>query len=465
MVADPDRALAERDRGGVAPDGDRLADRAATLGIDPEEPVRRAVGDPDRAAAGGERFGLAADQDRPFIDAAPGDVERDDLAVGLVRDPHPPGRVGDPEGADPDAVRSLDPAGPLVDLGQRRVRVVGDPDGTAPDGHAGRVAPHADRRAGDPPGDRIDAVDPAAARRGITARLDDPERRLAGRQEARVLADVDRATDGCSGRRVDATHGPVTGVRDPDGAERRDGRPRVTPYRDRLGARARRRRARSGGGGSGRIVVATSTEHERQRHRERDDGRGDRQQRRRRDAPPARHPFRIGRRGLRGDLAADDRFEGVQQPAHVVVPADVAELDRVALRQRRELRRQLGGRRHLGARDQHRHDADAALETRPHLEADEVVGVVEPARALAIAAAEPVLADQDQDRVAGRHGAADVLDEVLARRDVVDVHEDLCRAEARTQAVVQASGIRARLAAAIGDEDMRHQPAGLSPAV
>ncbi len=145
--------------------------------------------------------------------------------------------------------------------------------------------------------------------------------------------------------------------------------------------------------------------------------------------------------------------EVLAELADVVVPASIGELEGVAPAQRQQRLRQLLARREPGAVDEHGDDLDAVARQRAlDLEAHPVVGVVDPALALAVARVEPPGADDGQHDVALVDEARDVLAEVRAGRDL-DVAEDVLLAVAAREVALEASRVAAGVVAPVADED------------
>ena len=145
--------------------------------------------------------------------------------------------------------------------------------------------------------------------------------------------------------------------------------------------------------------------------------------------------------------------EVLAELADVVVPASIGELEGVAPAQRQQRLRQLLARREPGAVDEHGDDLDAVARQRAlDLEAHPVVGVVDPALALAVARVEPSGADDGEHDVALVDEARDVLAEVRAGRDL-DVAEDVLLAVAAREVALEASRVAAGVVAPVADED------------
>lgn len=97
---------------------------------------------------------------------------------------------------------------------------------------------------------------------------------------------------------------------------------------------------------------------------------------------------------------------------------------------------QLIGPWHGRTLDQDRDDPDPAFQGCLDLETNNIIGVVEPAPAIAVCDGQPALSDQHQQHVTGPDRVADDLREVVARFDRVDVLEDLLRAQMLSKAVI-----------------------------
>ncbi len=140
----------------------------------------------------------------------------------------------------------------------------------------------------------------------------------------------------------------------------------------------------------------------------------------------------------------------------------MVELDRLASHEGREVRGQILGARHRCAFDEYRHHPDGSLERGRRFESHEVRGIVEPALAVGILG-EPVVADDDDQDLAGADGALDRVDEIRARVDSLDVHEHAGGAEVRSEPIVQAAGVAGRVVTPIAYEDAAlHRAASLN---
>ena len=169
---------------------------------------------------------------------------------------------------------------------------------------------------------------------------------------------------------------------------------------------------------------------------------------------------RICAQGSVAGRGVGHRLDGRGEPADVGGPAAVVEGDRVEPGERADALRQVGGPRHLSALDQHRNDpgvrgGQGALDLHP----DEVVIDIDPAARLIGCLVQPVVADHHQDQIADLDLGADVVLEVGARRDRVDVHEDAGRRQPVRQAVVEPVGLWLAVGPAVGDEDPRRSGA------
>src|SRR3954451_294317 len=118
---------------------------APPSGLDPGDGAVAVICDPNRFAADrdGARFG--ADPDRVAFVFSGVEVDLADRVGGRVSDPDDAGAGVDAAGLAADVDLSPYFAQRGVDLGHRPPRWVGDPDGPAGDGDAGRARPREDR--------------------------------------------------------------------------------------------------------------------------------------------------------------------------------------------------------------------------------------------------------------------------------------------------------------------------------
>jgi hypothetical protein len=99
----------------------------------------------------------------------------------------------------------------------------------------------------------------------------------------------------------------------------------------------------------------------------------------------------------------------------VVLPAPVGDLERLTPREWHEVLRQLSLPRRGSVGHEHRDDPDLGPRERGrHLDADEVVRIVQPAPSRVVHRGNPVGADDDDQDAAGADGVLDVIDEVDA---------------------------------------------------
>ena len=157
-----------------------------------------------------------------------------------------------------------------------------------------------------------------------------------------------------------------------------------------------------------------------------------------------------------GGGAVENFFEGADQLAGGGLPLLVGQLDGLPADQRLQVFGELVHRRHGGAVEQHRDDADVALQGGAGFEADEVVRVVQPAAAAGVFGVEPFVADQHDQHPARGDGTLDGVDKVGARLDPFHVHEHAVGAEVGGQAVVQPAGVAGRVVASVADENPVH---------
>jgi len=107
----------------------------------------------------------------------------------------------------------------------------------------------------------------------------------------------------------------------------------------------------------------------------------------------------------------------------------VADLNRLAARERLQFFRQFLGAWHGCRAHQNGYHPYAALQRDASLQADEVIGIVEPPVPGAIGSGSPLVTDDDDQHAARSHGVFDCLDEINAGLDTLDVHEHTLRAE------------------------------------
>jgi hypothetical protein len=147
----------------------------------------------------------------------------------------------------------------------------------------------------------------------------------------------------------------------------------------------------------------------------------------------------------------------LNQPANVGFPPNVAQLDRVAMRERGQIGRQILCSGHRAPLDEHGNHANLfVLERGCDFNAQEVFRIVEAAPLEpGILNGQPVSTDDGEQHGAGFELVLDELDEVHAGRNVVGVLEDAVRAELRAQGGQQREHMPRAVLAAIADEDAR----------
>jgi hypothetical protein len=151
-------------------------------------------------------------------------------------------------------------------------------------------------------------------------------------------------------------------------------------------------------------------------------------------------------------------FERLDEALRVGAEAFMREPDGVAARETLQALRQIRRARHLGVVDQDRDYALLLLKRRLDLDAHEVFRIVEapPAR---LVGGEPALADHRDQHVAACDLVAQHLHEVVAGRDIVDVHEQAFRRKGLLKPAKQGLGEARVVVAAIVDEDISgHSP-------
>ena len=125
--------------------------------------------------------------------------------------------------------------------------------------------------------------------------------------------------------------------------------------------------------------------------------------------------------------------------------------------------RQLIGPRHAGPLQQHGDDPHLAIKGSLDLESHEVILILKTTAALGVDRGRPLSADEGQKHVARADRLVDHIDEVHARLDRVDVHEDLV-AEMIGQRVIQPAGGVRRVLSSIADEDAKRRSSPFGPA-
>lgn len=102
--------------------------------------------------------------------------------------------------------------------------------------------------------------------------------------------------------------------------------------------------------------------------------------------------------------------------------------------------------------DQNGDHANLACERGCNLQTNEVFGTVQPSP-IFVLACKPTLAYEREQNLAGADILLDQLHEVLARLNVIYVHENLFVTEVGVQAVEQTTGVPRAVAASVADED------------
>lgn len=150
-------------------------------------------------------------------------------------------------------------------------------------------------------------------------------------------------------------------------------------------------------------------------------------------------------------------LERLDQASGVGAKLLMAETNCVAPREGAQSFGQILLARHLGIVNQHRDHPDAAAERRLQFNADEILGIVETARAGLVGRVEPSPADHRKHDVAGRHLLIEHLDEIEPGLDRVDIHEQLAGGKVIFKTVEQTSGKARIVTAPIVDEDLTGQ--------
>src|SRR5512134_856159 len=151
-----------------------------------------------------------------------------------------------------------------------------------------------------------------------------------------------------------------------------------------------------------------------------------------RDQPSPSLGLRPQRRARRREFLLDD----AREPLDVIIPARFRQLVRLATRERLQRFRQVALRWDAGTFHQHRYDSHSRRERMTDLQTNEVVRIVEsppPVRGRS----QPRLADDGEQHAAVAQRLVEPRDEVLSRRDVLDVAEHLVGAETSPEVVRQ----------------------------
>src|SRR5580692_2023640 len=143
------------------------------------------------------------------------------------------------------------------------------------------------------------------------------------------------------------------------------------------------------------------------------------------------------------------------QPRDILFPPGVTQLERVAPRQLAHVLGQLGRPQHLRTTHQHgNHPESGALEPAHDFQPHEITRIVETTLADA-PSPRPSLAHDHEEHRAPADRIVHDLDEILPRADVIDVHEDPLRPEARTERVVQATDVPGAVITPVAQENHR----------
>ena len=150
-------------------------------------------------------------------------------------------------------------------------------------------------------------------------------------------------------------------------------------------------------------------------------------------------------------------LQGLHQPGDVVIEVRRRpHEDRIAGDQVTQRLGQFVRRGHLHVVEKHRDQRNVAVQGRLDLDADRVVRMVQPAPPLTVGHGEPGLADHGHQEVAGPDRVLQVLAEIDAIRNRIDIQKNFAIGELLSQPIVDhASGISA-VVASVGDEDLGH---------
>ena len=144
------------------------------------------------------------------------------------------------------------------------------------------------------------------------------------------------------------------------------------------------------------------------------------------------------------------------QPVHVRPPPLVVELDRIPGGERLEQVGKVCRAGHRCALNEHRNHPHAAFERFGELAPHVIGGIVQTAAAVAIHRGETLTPHDCEKDAARRDAMRHRFDEIVARRNRVQVAKDLVRSEFRRQRVAQPARVAGRIVATIADENVGH---------
>ncbi len=138
----------------------------------------------------------------------------------------------------------------------------------------------------------------------------------------------------------------------------------------------------------------------------------------------------------------------------------LADLHRLAARERLERIRQFARLRHVCPIDQNRDDTNVAGKRRCNFDDHEVVRIIQPPPAALIFCFQPAGTNNHQNNVARSDLAVQMRYEINAGRNVVDVHENIFASKCLRQSIVQSTGSTDRIFSAVIYENRTHGPSG-----
>ena len=112
---------------------------------------------------------------------------------------------------------------------------------------------------------------------------------------------------------------------------------------------------------------------------------------------------------------------------------------------------------HRRATNENRNDPRRrARQSGPDLVPHEIFWVIDAAFTIRVRGREPAPPNEHHENVALRDAGLDDLEEVLARLDVIDVHEQPVITERRLQAIVEPSSVWRGVLTPVADENLSH---------
>ena len=148
---------------------------------------------------------------------------------------------------------------------------------------------------------------------------------------------------------------------------------------------------------------------------------------------------------------AERSFDSGNKPVEIFVPALLAQFNRIALRQRLQIGRELFLGRHVGIADEDRKNAHVILERGQNLLPHRVARTIEPPLPGRVGHAQPAPANDDDTGVGFPEHFGNRFMPQDARFEKTDVSEHSARIE-RVKTIVQPAGVSSAVIAAIVDE-------------